>query len=527
MQHSPRRRSILLAGAVGLAGAAHLTPTAAAAPARTAPVTPPAPALIPKPRSLQMTGGQPFEITADTAVAVRHRAHEARRTAEYLATWLRRATGYAVPVVASGAAPQAITLADDDETPSAEGYRLDVTHGGVHLRAAEPAGLFHATQTLRQLLPAAAESATPHAGPWTISPLHIDDAPRFPWRGSMLDVARHFFTADEVKRYIDILALYKINRLHLHLSDSQGWRLEIKSWPRLATYGGSTEVGGGPGGYFTQREYADIVRHAAEHHIMVIPEIDMPAHVNAAQASYAELTCDGVAPPLYTGETGIPNSLCIDKDLTYRFIGDVLGELADLTPGPYLHIGGDEALATKPEDYRTFISRAQQTVHGLGKQTVGWEEVGLADIAPSTVVQFWANAAKAQGALAQGAKLVLSPSKKAYFDMKYDADTPYGHDWAGYTDVQDGYTWDPATYIPGVTESQVQGAESALWTERVATFEEVQYMTLPRLPGIAEIGWSPVDGRAWEEYRVRLATHAPRWSGLGWRYHRSVEVPWG
>ena len=526
MQHAPRRRSVLLAGTTGLVAAAGLT-SAAAAPARTAPVAPPPPALIPMPRTLEMTGDRPFEINARTAVVVRHGAPEARRTAEYLATWLRRATGHPVPVVAFGAGPHAITLATDDETPSAEGYRLDVTHGGVLLRAAEPAGLFHATQTLRQLLPAAAESATPHAGPWTIPTLHIDDAPRFPWRGAMLDVARHFFTAEEVKRYIDILAMYKINRLHLHLSDSQGWRLEIKSWPRLATYGGSTEVGGGPGGYFTQREYADIVRHAAECHIMVIPEIDMPAHVNAAKASYAELACDGVAPPLYTGETGIPISLCIDKDVTYRFIDDVLGELADLTPGPYLHIGGDEALTTPPEDYRTFIGRVQQTVHGLGKQMIGWEEVGLAEIASSTVVQFWADAKKAQGALAQGAGLVLSPSKKAYFDMKYDADTPYGHDWAGYTDVEDGYTWDPATYIPGVGESQVLGAESALWTERVKTFEEVQYMTLPRLPGLAEIGWSPVDGRAWEEYRVRLAAHAPRWSGLGWQYHRSVEVPWG
>ncbi|MET7858221.1 beta-N-acetylhexosaminidase [Streptomyces sp. NPDC005318] len=518
------RRSLLVAGAAGLATATTVSPSAAA-PARTTPRSQ-VPTLIPQPQAMELTGGKPFELTADTVIAVRHPAPEAHRTAEQLAALLRGATGYRVPVVSGDAAPHAIRFATDDESPSAEGYRLDVTPGGVFLRAATPAGLFYAMQTLRQLLPPAVESAVPQPGPWTIPSLHIADAPRFAWRGSMLDVSRHFFTADEVKRHIDILALYKINRLHLHLSDNQGWRLEIKSWPRLATYGGSTEVGGGPGGFYTQEEYTGIVRYAADRHITVIPELDMPAHVNAALASYPELTSDGVAPPLYTGSTGIATSLSIDKDITYRFVDDVLGELADLTPGPYLHIGGDEALATKPEDYRTFIRRAQQTVHNNGKLMLGWEEVGLAEIAPSTVVQFWADAKKANRALAQGAKLVLSPNRKAYFDMKYNAQTPYGHDWAGYTDVYDGYTWDPATYIDGVGEAQVLGAEAALWTELVTTIEEVQYMTLPRLPGVAEMGWSPVAGRAWEEYRYRLAAHGPRWSRLGWNYYRSTEVPW-
>jgi hexosaminidase len=524
MQQGLSRRTLLVAGAAGLAAAA-VDPLAAPVPARAEPVSP-VPPLIPQPRAMALTGGNPFELTPDTAVVVRHPAPEAHRTAEQLAAVLRRGTGYAVPVVSDGAVPRAITLATDDETPSSEGYRLDVTPGGVFLRAATPAGLFYATQTLRQLLPAEIESALPQPGSWIIPNLHIDDGPRFAWRGSMLDVARHFFTADEVKRYIDILALYKVNRLHLHLSDNQGWRLEIKSWPRLATYGGSTEVGGGPGGFYTQEEYAGIVRYAAERHILVIPELDMPAHVNAALASYGELACDGVAPPLYTGSRGIHTSLCIDKAITYRFVDDVLGELTDLTPGPYLHIGGDEALATKPEDYRTFIARAQQIVHDNGKVMLGWEEVGLAQLAPSTIVQFWANATKARNALAQGAKLVMSPNRKVYFDMKYNAQTPIGHDWAGYTDVYDAYTWDPATFLGGVAESDVLGPEAPLWTEMVTTIEEVEYMTLPRLPGVAEAGWSPATGRTWEEYRHRLAAHGQRWSRLGWQYYRSSEVPW-
>ena len=184
----------------------------------------------------------------------------------------------------------------------------------VVLTGRTAAGLFHGVQTLRQLLPPRVEASTVQPGPWTIAGVHITDHPRFAWRGAMLDVARHFFDLGEVKRYIDLLAMYKVNVLHLHLADDQGWRIEIDSWPRLTTYGGSTEVGGGPGGYYTKAQYAELVKYAQDRHIMVVPEIDMPGHTNAALASYAELNCDGVAPPLYTGTSVGFSSLCIDKE---------------------------------------------------------------------------------------------------------------------------------------------------------------------------------------------------------------------
>ncbi|WP_228984746.1 family 20 glycosylhydrolase, partial [Streptomyces sp. DH12] len=183
----------------------------------------------------------------------------------------------------------------------------------------------------------------------------------------MLDVSRHFFSVDEVKRYIDRIALYKINKLHLHLSDDQGWRIAVDSWPRLAAYGGSTEVGGGPGGHYTKDDYREIVRYAASRYLEVVPEIDMPGHTNAALASYAELNCDGVAPPLYTGtEVGF-SSLCVGKEITYDFVEDVVREIAALTPGRYLHIGGDEAHSTPHEEYVAFMERVQPVVARYGK----------------------------------------------------------------------------------------------------------------------------------------------------------------
>lgn len=230
-------------------------------------------------------------------------------------------------------------------------------------------------QTLRQLLPAKVEKDTVQSGPWLVAGGAVTDSPRYGWRGAMLDVSRHFFTVDQVKRYIDQLALYKVNKLHLHLSDDQGWRLAIDSWPRLTTHGGSTQVGGGPGGFYTKDDYREIVRYATSRYLEVVPEIDMPGHTNAALASYADLNCDGVAPPLYTGTDVGFSSLCVGKDRTYDFVDDVIRELAALTPGRYLHIGGDEAHSTSHEDYVTFMDRVQPIVAKYGKTVMGWHQL--------------------------------------------------------------------------------------------------------------------------------------------------------
>ena len=503
-----------LAGAVpgGAAGAATTT-------------TPP---LVPQPVSITTVPGPPFTLTAATRILVQPGSEAAESAGHALARILRPSTGYPLPVVADdGSGDHDVLLRIGGARGlGTEGYRLDVAAGAVVLSARTGAGLFHGVQTLRQLLPPRVEASTVQDGPWTIPGVHVTDHPRFAWRGAMLDVARHFFDLDEVKRYIDLLAMYKVNVLHLHLADDQGWRIEIDSWPRLATYGGSTEVGGGPGGYYTKEQYAELVQYAQDRHILVVPEIDMPGHTNAALASYAELNCDGVAPPLYTGtEVGF-SSLCIDKEITYTFVDDVVRELAAMTPGPYIHIGGDEAHVTPHEDYVRFVNRVEGIVNSHGKRMSGWEEITGADVSPSSVAQFWFTPSEARDAAAKGMDVVMSPAQKAYLDMKYDASTPLGLSWAGFTNVQDSYEWDPATFVPGLPERAVLGPEAPLWSETLEDIDDIEFMAFPRMAGIAEIGWSPADGRSWQQYRPRLAEQGPRWDVMSVNYYRSPEVDW-
>jgi hexosaminidase len=484
--------------------------------------------LIPKPVSITPTGGV-FSLSPATTIYIEPNTGELTAIGQYLADRLNPATGYHLQVLPAAGAPTTgniyLTTAAGDPALGEEGYDLTITPETITLAAPRPAGLFRGIQTLRQLLPPALESSTPQAGPWTLATGTIRDYPRFAWRGVMLDVARHFFNVAAVKRYLDLAAAYKINRFHIHLADDQGWRLMINSWPNLATVGGSTQVGGGPGGYYTQAEYADIVAYAQSRYITVVPEIDLPGHTNAALASYAELNCDGVARPLYTGTNVGFSSLCVDKELTYTFVEDVLGEIAALTPGPYLHIGGDEASATSPADYVRFMERVQAIVQAQGKQMIGWEEAAHINLLPTSIVQRWNTNVAAQTP-PEGVKVIMSPASKTYLDMKYHESTPLGMHWAAYIEVRDAYTWDPATQMEGVSESEILGVEAPLWTETIQTMADIEFMVFPRLPGYAEIGWSPAVGRSWDEYRTRLGAHGPRLAALGVNFYRSTQVPW-
>jgi hexosaminidase len=329
-----------------------------------------------------------------------------------------------------------------------------------------------------------------------------------------------------VKRYVDLMALHKLNRLHLHLADDQGWRIEIKAWPNLTQHGGSTEVMGGPGGFYTQAHYAEIVKYAADRFITIVPEIDMPGHTNAALASYAELNCDGQARPLYTGtEVGF-SAFCVDKEITYTFIDDFVREISALTPGPWFHVGGDEVKTLSPEQYVGFINRVQAIVQKHGKQMVGWDEIAPANLLPTSIVQHWRPKTTPKEAVAKGAKVIMSVANKAYIDMKYDATTPIGLTWAGIVDVKTSYDWDPAQMAEGVAESSLLGVEAPLWSETLATINDVEFMAFPRLAAIAEIGWTPQSRRNWDEFRVRLGAQAPRWSALGLNFYRSPQIPW-
>ena len=485
--------------------------------------------LIPKPVSLEATGSS-FAITAKTRILVDLNDSELTRMGIMLVDLLSPATGYSLEIQEASASNRAgaifLSSGAQDEELGSEGYELSISEGGVSLKANEVAGIFYGIQTLRQLLPAKIELDSPQSGPWEIASGTIRDYPRFAYRGAMLDVARHFFEVDEVKQFMDYIAMYKINGLHLHLSDDQGWRIEIKSWPKLTEVGGQKEVGGGNGGFFTQEQYKDIVQYAADRFITVIPEIDMPGHTHAALVSYPELNCKVEQKELYTGiEVGF-STLCTDKEITYQFVNDVVKELAEITQGPYIHIGGDESLVTELEDYIPFIEKTEEIVIKHGKKAMGWDEIVHADLDETTVPQYWSSAENAASALEQNLKVLISPAQRVYLDMQYDSTTKYGLHWAAYIEAEDSYSWDPEELVEGLTAEHIMGVETPLWSETVSNIDEAEYMIFPRMPGIAEIAWSPKSGRNWEEYKVRLGKQKARFDALEINYYPSEQVPW-
>ncbi|EHR63151.1 beta-N-acetylhexosaminidase [Saccharomonospora cyanea] len=489
--------------------------------------------IIPAPVEVAPDGDADYRLRPWTLIRTEPHSAEAREVGRLLADSLRPATGYALPVVPAHGRGGGIALLIDDvgEELGSEGYRLEVTKRGVTIRANTAAGLFAGTQTLRQLLPADIEADSRRNVAWTVPGGTVVDHPRFDYRGAMLDIARHFHTPDEIKSYIDELARYKINHLHLHLTDDQGWRIEIESWPKLTTVGGGpgTGVDGVGGGFLTKEEYSDIVAYAAERYITVVPEIDMPGHTNAALSTYAELNCDGIAPPPRTDIAVGYSSLCIDKELTYEFVEDVIREVSELTPGPYLHIGGDEAHVTPPEDYRVFMQRVVPLVEKYGKRPFGWNEIVRAEPTTDTVAQYWGtttNHADLADAVARGHQVIMSPANKVYLDMKYDEDTTLGLSWAGYIEVRDSYEWNPGAHVTGVGEDAVLGVEAPLWSETLRSLDHIEYMAFPRLAAVAEIGWSPQEARDWTSFSERLGKQAPRWEEREVDFHRSPQVPW-
>lgn len=539
-----RRRSVvsalllsLGAGAVaqapGAGAAAPFAATAAtaatAAPVAALAATVPRPLtqVVPVPADVRPGGGA-FTLGEDAAIHVPPGPAGAA-VGRYLADLLRPSTGYDLPLT-TGTRREGIVLAlGNSPDTGTEGYRLQATPRAVVIRAATAAGLFHGVQTLRQLLPASVERRYGQFGPWTVAGGTITDRPRYAYRGAMLDVARHFHTVERVERYIDQLALYKINHLHLHLTDDQGWRIAIASRPRLTAQGAATQVGGGRGGFYTKADYQEIVRHAAARFMTVVPEIDMPGHTNAALASYAELNCGGVARPPYTGTAVGFSSLCVPRAEVGGFVDDVIREVAAMTPGAYLHIGGDEARVTSRADYITFMERAQAAVLRYGKTVIGWHQITAAAMAPGAVAQYWGTkgdeetvAAAARG----GTRLIMSPANHAYLDMKYTEATPIGHNWAGYTEVRKAYDWNPATTVPAAPASAVMGVEAPLWSETVGNSAEIEYLAFPRLPAVAEVGWSPAARHGWDSFRQRLAAQGPRWTAMGMEYYASPQVPW-
>lgn len=505
--------------------------------------------IIPKPVSVVATGTG-FRLTSTSVIFVKGGNADLMKIGNQLAAELKAVTGFAHRVEPATGNPGEgniyLMLGGADAKTGTEGYELIITEDLITLKANQPAGVYMGAQTLLQLVPLAkAKTANDR---YRIATGTIIDYPTYGWRGSMLDVARHFFSVEDVKRYIDLISYYKMNVLHLHLSDDQGWRIEIKSWPNLALHGGRTEVGGGDGGYYTQEQYKEIVAYAQSKYITIVPEIDLPGHINSALASYAELNggtkvpvegmykgpqttqgiLDGKNKPteLYTGIEVGWSTLVPSKPATFKFVNDVIRELAAITPGPYLHIGGDEAHVTRKEDYILFINRFSEIVKANGKKMIGWEEIGQADIDDNATLQHWSSEKYAQEGASKGASIIMSPSRRVYLDMQYDSTSRLGLHWAAYIEVDDAYNWDPAYQVDGIERSQILGVEAPLWSETITNMDDIEYMLFPRLPGVAEVGWSPAAGRSWDEYKIRLASHGPIMKAKGIDFYRSSRVPW-
>ena len=481
--------------------------------------------LIPKPSELVATKSG-FALDEFTSIVTTENDEAYQKVGEFLANKITFKTGLFLSVNTETETTKTVISINQVEgldQVNSEAYEIIISNDSIVLNSSTAAGAFRGVQTIRQLIPEVSNENLAENKIWVVPTGKITDAPQFEYRGSMLDVARHFFSVEDVKKYIDILSYYKYNVLHLHLSDDQGWRIEIKSWPKLTEIGGSTEVGGESGGFYTQEEYTEIVNYAAAHHITIVPEIDMPGHTNSASASYPWLNGNGKKAELYEGiEVGF-STFDTRKDSVYKFVDDVVREISGLTPGPYFHVGGDESHVTKKEDYIYFINKAEKIIQKYGKRMIGWDEVATADIDSTSISQWWASKENAQKALEKNMKVILSPAHKVYLDMKYDENSKHGLTWAAMIPTDSAYIWAPEKLLP---MESVIGIEAPLWSETISNIEELEYLAFPRAIGYSELGWTTEENRNWEDYKVRLANQAPYLERMNVKYYESPLIDW-
>lgn len=511
-------------------------------------------ALVPQPVSLGRGSGTPFAITSGTVIVA---SGAGTAPANSLATIMRRSTGFAIPVVASSAVASKITFAvaagNAPAGHAAEGYTLTASSAGVTIGADTAAGALNGVQTLRQLLPAEVEATTVRSSTWTVPPVTISDYPRFAYRGLEVDVARSFYSVAEVKRLIDHAAQFKINRLHLHLSDDQGWRIALTNpasnpsgidYTALTRVSGATAVqfdgtaatGSNPGtpGYYTAADYQSIVAYASQNGMVVVPELDMPGHTGAALHAIPQLNGGGSMPALTGSQTVLPvntgnTSLGNANLATDEFIGQVLAQLAAMTPGPYLHVGGDEA-PTPAAAYVDLVDTETSTATTLGKTPIVWNEASATNLPTGSIIQLWTgNGASASTAVAQrGAKVIMSPASKTYYPQKQDSRQPLGATWAcgGPCTLQNAYSWDPATYVSGIGEASVLGVEGAFWGEFIRGADQAEYYSFPRLLATAEVGWTPQATRNQADFFSRVAMVGGRMTLEGVNFFPTADVPW-
>ncbi len=512
------------------------------------------PALIPAPQEMTVGTGY-FTLTRGDAIALDASNEELVGIAGYLNEKIAPATGFELPVEKSGKI--AFELTDDDALGD-EGYRLSVNRSAVRIEAAKPAGIFYGVQTLLQMLPAEIKSLTlqPEDTQWVIPCAEITDNPRFPWRGLMLDVSRHWFTKEEVMKYIDELAEYKMNVFHWHLTDDQGWRLEIKSLPRLTEVGAwrTPRVGqwwkrermqpgeeAAYGGFYTQEDVKEVLAYAAKRYVRVIPEIDVPGHGVAALVSYPELACMKAPDAVNVGNKFYgedENTLCIGKEYSFEFMDKVLTEVAALFPDEYIHIGGDECfkgfwhkcphcqarmraenLKNEEELQSYFIRRMGELLKSKGKKLVGWDEILEGGLAPDANVMSWRGMEGGIKAAQAGHHVIMTPSEHCYLDL-WQGEPSVEPDTYSMCRLSDSYSFNP---VPeGVPAEMILGGQGNLWAESVPTFRHAEYMTWPRGWALAEVLWSGPEKSDWDGFWPRVERHFVRADRAEINYARSM-----
>jgi len=502
-------------------------------------------------------GGSAFVLTPGTVIVT----DRATRDIGYqLADCLAPATGYHLPVRAAGGSAPTISLRLDSSLARLgdEGYLLSVTSRQITIRARRPAGAFYAIETLRQLLPPDIFRTAPPVGvTWTVPGVQIEDKPRFPWRGALLDVARHFMPKEFVKKYIDLIALYKLNRLHMHLTDDQGWRIEIKKYPLLTSVGGwrrQTLVGRQNndstkwiydarrhGGFYTQDDIREIVAYANTRFVTVVPEIEMPGHAQAAIAAYPWLGNTGQQLEVLQ-HWGVNAHILNPSDSAIHFMQDVLAEVLALFPSHYIHIGGDEAIKNEWQTSPVAQARIRQLgVHNenelqswltaqmsqwlaaRGRALVGWDEIlegGMEGLAPNAVVMSWRGIEGGIAAAQAGHDVVMTPTSNTYFDYYQSADTlaePLAI--GGLLPLDSVYVYEPIPpALDSVQARHVLGTQGQIWTEYDATPKDVEYQVFPRLVALAEVAWTSRDQKNVGDFHARLERHLERLGVLDVNY---------
>lgn len=496
--------------------------------------------VIPLPQEVVLTQEKPFLLNKNVSITYPEGNLLLKRNAEFLSGYIRQATGYTPPVKGlkdGETAKHAINLGLDADIANKEGYVLTTTSEGIQINGQTENGVFYGCQTLRKSIPAEAQGVD------ILLPAgSIKDEPRFTYRGMHLDVCRHFFPLEFIKEYIDLLALHNMNTFHWHLTDDQGWRIEIKKYPKLTEVGSKrncTVVGKARsgkydnipyGGFYTQEQAKEIVKYAQERYITVIPEVDLPGHMLAALAAYPDMGCTG-GPYKVSPDWGIfEDVLCIGNEQSMQFLEDVMAEITEIFPSKLVHIGGDEAPRTrwakcpkcqariKAEGLKTdkqhtaedrlqsyCMTRIEKFLNSKGRQIIGWDEILEGDVAPNATVMSWRGTSGGIKAAQMGHDVIMTPNLYCYFDYLQTADSkdePLGI--GGYVPVEKVYSLDPTAALTEEQAKHILGAQANLWTEYIATTEHAEYMILPRMAALAEVQWTQPEKKDYADFTQRL-----------------------